>query len=248
MSVDLGDIVLLPSKMAYIRSLDAVVLADLHIGLEYAMAEAGVFIPPIQYKIMKEKLRSHVKRLKPKRIIIVGDLKHVFSQRTVQEHKEVVDMLKFLKSLNLEIILVRGNHDNFLIGILKRYGIDFQNTIELGNYIFLHGHKIFDDEVIEQRRKTLIMAHLHPTVMLSDSISRDKLPIFLVSDKIIVLPAFTPLLPGIDVIAGSVDSGEFSTPIIKDLIGFEIFVVVEDKKVLYLGSVDQISRMRELQV
>jgi len=243
MAVDLGDLVLLPSRMIYIKSIRALLFADSHIGLEYAMAEAGTFVPPIQYNLMRTRLLNAVREYRPKRIIIVGDLKHMFSQRTLQEHKEVLDMLKTLHSFGVEVFLVRGNHDNFIRGILEKHGVSFVPCIRMGEYLFIHGHASVPPDVGASARR-IIMGHLHPTITLSDSISRARLPAFLVGERICILPAFTPLLPGLDIVSG-ITEDDYSTPIVDDFSNFEVFVIIDDRRVLKFGSVRNLIRLRE---
>jgi len=242
MSVSLGDMILSPSKILYIKSLNAVVLADSHIGLEYALADEGTFIPPIQYGHMKKKLLAAVKRFDPEKIIIVGDLKHMFSQRTLQEHREVIDMLKTLKKIGIEIILVRGNHDNFIVGILERHGVNFVREYSEGGYLFIHGHAAPTGDIDTYEK--VVMGHLHPTITLSDFVAREKLPVFLVGDKIVVLPAFTPLLPGFDVLTGVYEDSTYGSPLVVDVSDFGVYVIIEDKRVVNFGKISDLLDVR----
>jgi len=240
--IDLGDIILLPSKMIYIKSLSALAFSDLHIGLEFAFAESGVFIPPLQYKVIKREIKRSVKKFKPQRIIIVGDLKHTFSQKTLQEHKEVIDMLKALKNLDVDVILIRGNHDNFIRGILERYDVLNVPYLIEGEYLFIHGHKKIP-EGLNIQKKRIVMGHMHPTITIFDYISRDKLPVFLVSPQYIILPALTPLLPGLDIITGVIEADDYLSPIVSEFSKFEAYLVIENKRVMHLGFVGEIASL-----
>jgi len=235
-SIDLGDLLLLPNKAIYLRSINAIAFSDVHIGVEYAMAQQGLFIPPIQYRRIRNTIETAIREYKPKKIIIVGDLKHTFSARTPQEYKEVIDMLNFLKSLNIDVILVRGNHDNFIRGLLERYDFTITNIIEIGKYIFLHGHKNFlGDKKTEN--KMIIIGHIHPTVSISDSLMRAKLPAFLVTNDMIVLPAMTPLLSGLDIISGILIEDEYKSPLLGDMKEYSLYAVIGGKKIINFGNI-----------
>lgn len=196
MWLKIHDMVFLPSKMLYIESKKALVFADLHLGIEYAYAEEGLFVPPVQFKRILNDIQKAIKLLKPKTIIINGDLKHKFEQRTIQEYYEVVRMLEFLMKTEKNLILVRGNHDTFVRGILRKYGVEVEETaLELGAYLITHGHKNLD--LNDYSFKTLILAHEHPALLLMDEAgNRERVPCFLYGQfediNVIVLPAMTP--------------------------------------------------------
>src|SRR5436190_20815536 len=62
---------------------------------------------------------------------------------------------------------------------------------DLGGYTFVHGH----EEV--QALGTIVMGHEHPAVKLRDALGATiSVPAFLVAERVIVLPAFSPLALG----------------------------------------------------
>ena len=169
------------------------VIADLHLGYEGALLEQGVSIPRFQKKVMMERLKRLLEKYNPARILINGDFKHQFSKNLVQEWDEVNEVLDFILS-RADVELVRGNHDNFLKTILAKKGLDLSTTSTAGGYTFAHGHR----EV--SWKDTLVMGHEHPSLGLRDKIGATaKLPCFLVTPTVIVLPAFSPLALGTDV-------------------------------------------------
>ncbi len=235
----------LPTRMLYIGSLQSLVFADVHIGVELALTEQGSFIPPIQYRKIKLSLLDTIKIKKPKRIIILGDLKHTFQKRTLQEHYEVLDLLETLSSLGKEIILIRGNHDTFIRGILQRYNVEMLDYLEWGGFLFIHGHKS-PPETIPIENRFVIMGHIHPTATISDGVSRYRFPCFLLSDRSLILPALTPLLPGFDVIGRLMDLPEYESPLLGDLEKFKVFIVIDDREVLNLGPIKLLRRMTNI--
>ncbi|MCW3982051.1 MAG: metallophosphoesterase, partial [Candidatus Bathyarchaeota archaeon] len=55
------------------------VIADLHIGWEVALAQEGVYIPSQTPRILN-RLQKIVKMTKPTRLIILGDVKHTVAK------------------------------------------------------------------------------------------------------------------------------------------------------------------------
>ena len=227
---------LLPTKMIYIQRLRSLIFTDVHVGVEFAFAEQGSFIPPIQYRKIKTSIIETIKSKKPKRIIILGDLKHTFQRKTLQEHQEVIDLLEMLSSLGKELILVRGNHDTFIRGILQSYGVEVLDYLQLGGILFIHGHKKAPDELASESR-FIVMGHIHPTVTISDGISRYKFPCFLIEERIVILPALTPLLPGLDIVSKLMSLPEYESPIIQNIENFKVYIVVDEKRVFDMGTI-----------
>src|SRR3989442_1602912 len=65
---------------------------------------------------------------------------------------------------------------------------------DLGGYTIVHGH----EEV--STLHPIVMGHEHPAVKLKDELGAVvSVPAFLVTDRLIVLPAFSPLALGVDV-------------------------------------------------
>lgn len=217
--INLGDITLSRYFMLYFEDYDTAVLADFHLGYEDVMAQKGVFLPKLQYPYILELLSKIFEKYAPKRVIIDGDLKHEFSRNMPQEWDEIESIVDFFKD-RAELIVIRGNHDNFLKGILRKRGIEMHDTYVLGKYLFAHGHKNLEIP----NDKVLIMAHEHPSITLRDEVyATIKLPCFLYSRKIIVLPAVSLYAAGTDV-----SKNEFISPILKRTrLNFKIFGIDE---------------------
>ena len=170
-----------------------IVIADLHIGLESALEADGVHIPRIQTESMKESLMRIMDRYQPQRVIILGDLKHEFSRNVGQELAEVTSVLSLLKQ-TAEVSVAKGNHDNYLPAIAFRLGIEVQDRFRIGGICMMHGHLGTDD-------RPLVIGHEHPSIRVFDEVGAYlKLPCFLHLEKerILVLPAFSPLASGTD--------------------------------------------------
>src|SRR5207253_2496031 len=177
----------------FLRNERALVISDLHLGFEGALAEQGVSIPRFQRRVILERLGKMLDRGKAEKVIIAGDFKHEFSKNLVDEWVEVKQVLRFLKD-RVTPILVRGNHDNYLATILGDLNLTLDPRADIGGYTIVHGH----EEV--STLHPIIMGHEHPAVKLKDELGAVvSVPAFLVTDRLVVLPAFSPLALGVDV-------------------------------------------------
>ena len=181
----------------FIEDLKAVVIADIHLGYELELREAGINIRNQTFHL-KNTLKKIISETDAERVIIVGDVKHNITGPT----KALQD---FFENLDVEIIAVKGNHD----GNLEEF-VDFKvyppTGIRIGKYGFFHGHCWPDEDVM--RAKYVFMGHLHPEIALTDSIGKvHKYPCHLLgtlndagkkkfgSDpKLFVISAFNPLV------------------------------------------------------
>ncbi len=232
----------------YLRAGSALCIADLHLGYEEAlMASSGIALPSGQLKDVEHKLEVAITNCEPRpwRLIINGDLKHVFAESSRQEWYEVPLFIQFALQYFREIILVRGNHDTYL-GPLKRFGsrVKIVNTLSCHDFLFMHGHNRDFDEIIssfsegQRSRGTIVIAHEHPIIVLGDRVgARVRLPCFLVGEpsaalggmRVVVMPAFSPLAGGTPVNLASKD--EFLSPILRspevDTDRMEVYAVDE---------------------
>lgn len=177
-------------------------LSDLHIGYESALKAKGVFIPQASYKHMKGVIEGLIEFTRPESIVFLGDLKHEFGKPSPQEWVEVQDLLATLLDRGLGVHVVRGNHDNYVLSILSRFGISLHDpSMVLGDYIFAHGHTKIN---VPKEAKVVIIGHEHPAVSSLDlSGARYKFKCFLVGKhmgkRVIVMPALSPLSSGVGI-------------------------------------------------
>ena len=223
----------------YIRADDTLAISDLHLGYEAALQAQHVAIPRFQLEPMVERLEKLLARFNPERIIINGDMKHEFSKNINQEWDEVETILDMLAYR--EIIIVRGNHDNYLQTILAKRNIRMMDSITLpaSQITFLHGHKKIESNGMK------IFAHEHPVLRFRDEVGAQiTLPCFLYDEasQILVMPAFSPLASGTNIISSE---NSFMCPDLKDsnLASARIFVIQDG--VMELGKVSDLREMRD---
>ncbi len=209
------------TRTLFIDGVNALVFADLHLGFEEDMARNGYFIPRAQLSRAKkfiDKAFSIIGDIDT--IIIDGDLKHAFDKLLRQERYEVKKFLDYLiseKNIN-EVIIVRGNHDNYLPIILKDYNIDLHITYDLivgdQKILLTHGH--LDIEI--DGYDVVIIGHEHPSIGIVDELGLlTKVHCYLKvpassGNYIIVLPALGAYQAGNTV---SLDRDNYLSPIIR---------------------------------
>jgi len=208
-----------------INSLSAIVGADFHLGYEVVLAdEEGYFLPHAQYNEIIDELEMIFSKYDVKRFIINGDLKHKFSMRTRQETREVLAFIEFLKKHVDSVIIVRGNHDNFVRGLFNKFkNVEFVEPYYLlGDYLFTHGH-ISNLEITSLMKDYFtIIAHEHPAFLLYDDVGgKIKIPAFLygrtkLGNEILVLPAASPLMPGSEI--NLITPSELLSPILRETV------------------------------
>jgi hypothetical protein len=190
----------------FLEPIDTLVLADLHLGFERELASRGVFLPHFQYKDIERAISSIISKISPRQVIIDGDLKHKFGERTTQELNEVVELLDYLTQNTEKVIVIRGNHDNFVKGLFTRYPRSkfVEEAYYEGDFSFTHGHVIpFGMETLKSQ--VTVIGHEHPAIALRDDVgARVRLRSLLLGSSrsqkdLIVLPAFSPISLGAEV-------------------------------------------------
>lgn len=188
----------------YIRSLNALVCSDLHLGYEGVMADKGTFLPKVNLKRIKRMLKTAIEKTGAKRVIIDGDIKNEFSKVHLEEFNELKELMDYLRDeLKVEkTTLVKGNHDNFVDRIRHGLGIEiFSHEALIGEMLFFHGEGVPKTK----RFKTLIMGHVHPAIALYNKLGvKEKLHCFLYGKSrngadVVVLPAMNYFAEGVGV-------------------------------------------------
>lgn len=196
----------------YVKDKNLLVIADLHIGIEYELYEKGISIGSKTEDLVR-RIRKISTKLKANNLLILGDMKHVIPRSTITERK---DLLRFIEELSdLRISLIPGNHDGGIKKIVgNRINIFPSHGIVIGSLGFAHGHRWPDKSLV--RAKTLILAHTHPTFSFKDRfgykftercwvIARpnytelEKRYGEIRLERVVVMPSFNPLCGGISV-------------------------------------------------
>ena len=160
---------------------NALILSDLHIGKTAHFRKHGIPIPDDILKKDLERLDALLMKFKPEKMIVVGDLFHAEANVDLKSFKRWL-----LKHQNLEIILVKGNHDRLPGFLMNDFSIKVVNELESPPFTFLHDPSHKKDETVK------ISGHLHPGVLIKGKGKQKiKLPSYVVTNELIILPAFS---------------------------------------------------------
>jgi len=142
------------------------VVADLHIGWEVALAEQGIHVPS-QTPKMRDKLLKLIDLCKPTSLLFVGDVKHTIATVGLQEWRDIPELFEALINRVKDIKIILGNHDGNLEPLLPPSVRIFPPTgLALWSVGFFHGNAWPTPELL--RCRSLVMGHVHPTVMFRD--------------------------------------------------------------------------------
>jgi putative SbcD/Mre11-related phosphoesterase len=207
------------------------VVADLHIGYEQALQRQGIYIPRSTYVKTKQAMSEMIEKARPEKIVILGDVKHEFGVPSSQEWVEVKDLLRWLLDMGLKVHVVRGNHDNYIIAILKKFGIELHYPVMVeDSYVMVHGHEPLEE--VPEGAEVLLMGHEHPAITVRDSLGvKRKFKCFLRGSwrglLVVVLPALSPLASGSTM--NECPQGLLLSPMLKESVDVDSFkpIVVE---------------------
>ncbi len=213
---------------------DRFIIADLHLGLEGVLESRGIAVPSLQIEKIISEVEDIVAEFNPEELIIAGDLKHEFSRNIPEEWK---DVKKFVEKVSKEVRLrvVRGNHDNFLQSILSKYRVEFGDGFQVGEFFVEHGHRKTD-------KRKLIIGHEHPSIKIRYEGGLYTYRVFLhaINDEmeVWVIPHFSPVLPGFNVI----ESG-FISPVMGLFSPEEVEIYAIEDRVYFMGTLKILSEM-----
>jgi hypothetical protein len=223
---------------------DYLVISDLHLGYEQSLNKDGIMIPRFQYPLIVERLEDIQKKSSCSNIIINGDLKHEFGQITRQEWNETQEFLEFLKANFDDIVLIKGNHDNFTRFIAEKSDLQVEECFQIGDSLILHGDKI-PPYLDKTDAENLIIGHEHPCIGLRNGERVEKIKCYLVGRyknwNLVVMPSFNFVTEGSDILQERPLS-----PFIKAIPGGDLEVyAVENFEVFDFGKIKDITAVRE---
>ena len=214
------------------------VVGDLHLGYEESMNRSGVFVTREMYnEMIREFDEIFLKVGKVDKVILLGDVKHAFSGNLKQEWNDVLRLIKYLKEKCDELIILKGNHDNYLVNIARKGEIEVVKEYFWNDIMFIHGD-VDNIELYDKKVKYWVMGHVHPAIIISDGSKMEKYKCFIIgkykNKSVIVVPSFFSLVVGSDVREGLNVPWEFNVN------NFDVKIVGENLEVLDFGKVEKI--------
>jgi len=170
------------------------VIADVHLGYEWARASGGDSIPPHSLAETLAKLDRLLTRAPITRLIVAGDLVET-PKPCPRTARDVRALVAWLRDRGVEPVFLKGNHDP-----ARRPPLPL--SIEVDSWTILHGDRTLPEG-------PCIFGHHHPALKAAGLTA----PCFLVGDRTIVLPAFSPNAAGLDIASGWVPSTILREPL-----------------------------------
>jgi putative SbcD/Mre11-related phosphoesterase len=178
------------------------VLADLHVGREAANVE----VPVGERADLRDRLSALLSRHEPADVVVAGDLLDSFGGVPAGAAETVHELERVVADSGAELVVVRGNHDVQLPGVLGRR---VRDAHRVGDTLVCHGH-----EPPPATAGRYVVGHDHPTI----EIEGQRRPCYLVGEQaageVVMLPAFTRLVRGVRV--NRMRAREFQSPLVTD--------------------------------
>ena len=213
------------------------VVGDLHLAHVGGLGVGGVKLADEVYSGMIKEFDEVFAKIKAEidYVVLLGDLRSGFGRLNEGERNEIGRLIDYLAGKCEEVVVIKGNHDNYVMSVLAGRGIENRDMWRWNDYLFMHGDKGI--EVGKMKNVTcIIMGHMHPAVFLEEGAKREKYKCFLAGrvggKQIIILPSFLDVNEGIDVASIADEVSEWGW----DLKKFEVMIVGENLEVLNFGK------------
>jgi DNA ligase-associated metallophosphoesterase len=158
------------------------IVADIHFGKAAAFRAQGVPVPRGTTTQNLNALDQLIAAYDAQRIIFLGDFLHARASHA----DATLTALRNWRALNpsLKLTLVRGNHDTHAGDPPADLNIDVVNEpYELGGFSFCHHPHV-------HARGYVLAGHLHPVCRLTVAGDSVRLPCFVLSESVGMLPSF----------------------------------------------------------
>jgi uncharacterized protein len=176
-------LVLLPERALLWERTGTLIVADAHLGKAAAFRAAAIPMPGGTTTEALSRLTLALEKTGARRLLLLGDFFHAKSGRASQTLAAISSWRD--RHANLEIVLVRGNHDLGAGDPPSEWGFScYDEPCLEPPFVFRH-------HPAEEREGYVLAGHIHPAVSLSGlGGQREKLPCFLFGERIGLLPAF----------------------------------------------------------
>lgn len=154
------------------------VIADVHLGYEWARAAGGDLLPAHSLGETLARLEGLLRRAPLERLIVAGDLVEAFGP-CPRTDGDLRRLRSWLVERHVDLVALRGDHD-------RRFA--WPETIEVGGWTIAHGSRPITAD-------RWIHGHVHPALRTEGR----SWPCFLIGPRRIVVPAFSANAAGLDV-------------------------------------------------
>jgi len=175
----------------YLEDSAALLVADAHLGYAWAQRRRGELGPLTDGGVLS-RLNSAIDRWKPKQLVFLGDVVHLGCPGA--EERKAIELVLGEVAARASVTVVLGNHDRRFVSDFGHLPVETTLRWNDRTVLAVHGDREWPDTP-----HLLLMGHLHPVVRLADAAGvRQRLPVFLIANRALVLPAFSPFAAGFD--------------------------------------------------
>ncbi|MBD66677.1 MAG: hypothetical protein CME62_15825 [Halobacteriovoraceae bacterium] len=171
----------------YWHELNAVLVADTHLGKSFYFNENSIPVPKQILFEQFQRLQELCSHFRTKNLYILGDMFH-HEDGINQEFLEIFN--KWQKNTSLKITCIEGNHDRYVFkNSFPR--VEFKDQLLIDD-IFLLSHDL------EKKHKHYFqfVGHRHPRFKLKELKTSLNLPCFWLRKNFCILPAFSTFCSG----------------------------------------------------
>lgn len=176
-------VVLMAEHALYWPAATTLVVADTHFGKAATFRAGGIFVPRGTTSSSLSRLDAAVSRTGATRLIFLGDLLHAREGRSPETLRLVAEWRA--SRSEVEVILVRGNHDRSAGDPPESLGIACVDPPMLDQpFVYAHHPRVLDGSFV-------LAGHIHPSVRLRGPGRQFERPAcFWIRPTMAVLPAF----------------------------------------------------------
>ncbi len=168
---------------------------DLHWGKTDYFQKHGIAVPDRVFEEDLLRLAKVISDYEVKTMVVRpdgtmaprGDLIH---HEKSLSHGLIERVAAFREDNPCELILIKGNHDRYT-EFPESWGIVEEKEMTVGEFFFTHEYR-------EKNKKFQFSGHIHPMMKFKSGSDSFRLPIFMLSSKSCLVPAFSHLTGGQD--------------------------------------------------
>jgi DNA ligase-associated metallophosphoesterase len=174
------ELLLLPEKAIWFPEHKVLLVSDVHLGKGAHFRKSGIPIPKDLSQEDLANLSDLITHYQPQKIIFLGDLFH----SDINDDWNWFSLWRQLHQ-EIEIILIKGNHDIISTALYQRLGIQVVDEMTLGPFVLLHNLPK------QQKQEYVLAGHIHPGIKLRGK-GRQSLTVacFYFTPGYAILPAF----------------------------------------------------------
>ena len=205
MQIKFSEEVILDSRRAILLPRqETLVLADLFLGLGAARRKRPEPVPNGQHHEIWERLLGLLDEFKPKRVVLLGDIKPNQGHLEDEEGEELRALFQKLQGHGREVIQVVGHPERAWGPSLESTGIQPMDSYRVGSNTLMHRRRIFVYPRHDPPTGFWINGGLHPLFALplagpDSSEGWIRYPAFLYTGFAMVMPSFVSYAQGWEV-------------------------------------------------